>query len=302
VIKDRRSGVYADPARVHDINHRGRYYQVPGCHLGEPSPQRTPVLYQAGASPRRQAFAARHAVCVFVLGPTPGIVGGYAQGVRAKAAAAGRDPAELKVMALVKVITADTEAAARRKLEEYAAYISYDGALALLSGWTGLDFSAYAPDQKLRYVETNAIRSLLEGFTSADPNREWTMRDLATYVGIGGAGPVLVGAYEQIADELARWVAAGIDGFNLAYGITPGSFVDFIDGVVPILQARGLVQTEYAPGTYREKLQGSGQRLLPDSHPAAGHRRLGQDHDRPADRAPTRSGRELAAARPAPVP
>jgi FMN-dependent oxidoreductase (nitrilotriacetate monooxygenase family) len=272
VIKDRRTGVYADPSKVHDINHAGKYYKVPGCHLCEPSPQRTPVLYQAGASPRGQAFAAQHAECVFMLGPSPQVVGQYVRAVRTSAAADGRDPETLRTLAFVKVITGDTEEAARRKLADYAEYISYDGALALLSGWTGIDFSHYAPDQKLAYVETNAIRSIVHGFTSADPSRDWTMRDLATYVGIGGAGPVLVGAHEQIADELERWLEAGVDGFNLAYGTTPGSFVDFIDGVVPILQARGLMQTEYAPGTLREKLYGAGHRRLAANHPGARYR------------------------------
>lgn len=274
VVKDRRTGVYANPAKVHDIRHAGKYYKVPGCHLCEPSPQRTPLLYQAGASPRGQAFAARHAECVFMLGPTPQVLGQYVRDVRGAAATAGRDPADLKIMAFVKVIAAPTEDAARRKLADYAEYISYDGALALLSGWTGIDFSGYAPDQKLRYIETNAIRTIVHGFTAADPSREWTLRDLATYVGIGGAGPVLVGAYEQIADQLEDWLAAGVDGFNLAYGITPGSFVDFIDGVVPILQDRGLVQREYAPGTLREKIYGAGRRKLPASHPGAGYRDL----------------------------
>ncbi|HMM74075.1 MAG TPA: LLM class flavin-dependent oxidoreductase [Gammaproteobacteria bacterium] len=274
VVQDRRTGVYADPSKVHDIRHAGKYYEVPGCHLCEPSPQRTPLLYQAGASPRGQAFAARHAECVFMLGPTPQVLGQYVRDVRNAAAAAGRDPADLKIMAFAKVIAAPTEDAARRKLADYAEYISYDGALALLSGWTGIDFSGYAPDQKLRYIETNAIRTIVHGFTAADPSREWTLRDLATYVGIGGAGPVLVGAYEQIANQLEDWLAAGVDGFNLAYGITPGSFADFIDGVVPILQDRGLVQREYAPGTLREKIYGAGRRKLPASHPGAGYRDL----------------------------
>jgi alkanesulfonate monooxygenase len=80
---------------------------------------------------------------------------------------------------------------------------------------------------------------------------------------------VLVGSYQQVADQLETWLAAGIDGFNLAYSISPGSFEDFIVGVVPLLQKRGLMQTDYAPGTLREKLYGPGQRLLPATHPAA---------------------------------
>ena len=276
VLKDRKTGQYADPTKVHNIAHQGKYYTVPGAHLAEPSPQRTPVLYQAGASPRGQAFAARHAECVFLLGPSPTVIGQYARDVRAKAEAQGRDGSQLKIITLLKVITGPTEDAARRKYAEYSEYISYEGALALLSGWTGIDFAQFKPEQKLNYIETNAIRSMVHGFTQADPSREWTMRDLATYVGIGGAGPVLVGSYQQVADQLETWLGAGIDGFNLAYSISPGSFEDFIVGVVPLLQQRGLMQTDYAPGTLREKLYGEGQRLLPASHPAAGFRRTPQ--------------------------
>ena len=82
-----------------------------------------------------------------------------------------------------------------------------------------------------------------------------------------------VGAPEQIADQLQTWVAAGADGFNLAYAVTPGSFVDFVEGVVPVLQRRGLVQTEYAPGTLREKIYGPSHARLLDSHPASKYRR-----------------------------
>lgn len=272
VVRDRSTGQYADPSRVHDINHHGKYYEVPGAHLCEPSPQRTPVLYQAGASPRGQTFAGRHAECAFFLGPTPEVVGGYAQAVKARAIAEGRQADDVKALALVKVITGSSETAARQKYEEYASRIDYEGALALLSGWSGIDFSAYSPDQRLDYIETNAIRSLVHGFSAGNPSRTWTMRDLATYVGIGGAGPVIVGDHEQVADELQRWLDAGLDGFNLAYSITPGSFRDFIDGVVPVLQHRGLMQTEYADGTYREKLFGAGRRGLAATHLGASFR------------------------------
>ena len=135
--------------------------------------------------------------------------------------------------------------------------ISYDASMALLSGWSGIDFGQYAPEQRLEYIETNAVRTLVHGFTEADPTRTWTLRDLAKYVGIGGAGPVLVGAPEQVADELERWLPVGVDGFNLAYAVTPGSFVDFVDGVIPVLQRRSLVQTEYAPGTLSKSSTGN---------------------------------------------
>jgi hypothetical protein len=86
-----------------------------------------------------------------------------------------------------------------------------------------------------------------------------------------------VGAPEQIADELEKWTAVGVDGFNLAYAVTPGSFIDFVDGVIPVLQKRGLVQTEYEPGTLRQKIYGPSHRYLLDRHPASKYRRLWSD-------------------------
>ena len=276
VVKDRGRGIYADPAKVRDVHHVGKYFKVQGCHLAEPSPQRTPVLYQAGASPRGRQFAARHAECVFVAGP-PQVVGQYIRDTREKARQRGRNPEDLLFFAYLKVITADTEAAARRKYDEFFAQVSYDGELALFSGWAGIDFGQFDPDQPLEYIETNAVRTLMQTFTKADPSRKWTLRDVVKSIGIGGGGPVLVGPPEQIADALQEWIAAGVDGFNLAYAITPGTFVDFVDGVVPVLQRRGLMQKDYQEGTFREKLFGKGHARLRDPHPAAQYRRLWAD-------------------------
>jgi FMN-dependent oxidoreductase (nitrilotriacetate monooxygenase family) len=272
-IKDRQRGVYADPAKVHEVKHEGRYFSVHGCHLAEPSPQRTPVLYQAGGSPRGRQFAARHAECVFVTGPTPQIVGQLIKETRAEAQRYGRNPDDLLFFMYLKVITGDTETAAHRKYAGFLEQVNYDGALALLSGWSGIDFSQLEPDQPLEYVETNAVRTLLQAFARADPQRRWTTRDLAKFVGIGGGGPVLVGAPEQLVEMLMEWVNVGVDGFNLAYAITPGTFVDFIDGVVPVLQRRGLMQRDYPGGTFREKLFGTGRARLQSPHLAARYRR-----------------------------
>jgi len=96
-------------------------------------------------------------------------------------------------------------------------------------------------------------------------------------VGIGGAGPVLVGTPEQIADTFQDWIDAGVDGFNLAYAVTPGSFIDFIDGVVPVLQKRGVMQKDYQEGTLREKLYGRGRARVQSPHPAAAYRRPSTD-------------------------
>ena len=271
VLKDVARGIYADPAKVHDVLHEGKYYKVEGCHLAEPSPQRTPVLFQAGASDRGRAFAAQHAEAVFVIGSKPEVDGQYIKDIRKIARKNGRNPEDILCFAYMKVITGETEAAAKRRYEEYFEQCSYDGGLALLSGWSGIDFGQFEPDQPLEYIETNAIRTMVHSFTEGDPTRKWTMRDLARYVGIGGAGPVLVGTPESIADQFEDWIDAGVDGFNLAYATTPGSFEEFVDGVVPVLQKRGRMQKDYQEGTLREKLYGKGPKLS-RPHPAALHR------------------------------
>src|SRR6185437_16686135 len=96
----------------------------------------------------------------------------------------------------------------------------------------------------------------------SDKHRTWTLRELVKSVGLSGGGQLLMGTPEQLADRFESWNAAGVDGFNLAYMVTPGSFADFVAGVVPVLQHRGLMQREYQPGTLREKLNGPGRGRL----------------------------------------
>ena len=126
--------------------HRGPYFQLDAIHLCEPSPQRTPVLYQAGASTRGRQFAAQHAECVFINGPSKKVIGNIVTDIRRRAAASGRGPAQILIFTMMTVITAATHEAAQEKLRDYLRYVSEDGALALMSGWTGLDFSALPSD------------------------------------------------------------------------------------------------------------------------------------------------------------
>src|SRR5437763_9075553 len=153
------------------------------------------------------------------------------------------------------VITGRSEAEARAKHAEYRRYTDYDASLALFSGWTGVDFAQFRPEDELRYIQTEATRSALASFTRDDPDRVWTVRELAEHVAIGGRGPLFVGSPEQIADTLIEWVrATDVDGFNLAYAVTPESFEDFVDLVVPELTRRGVYKREYRPATLPEKL------------------------------------------------
>lgn len=273
VRADRDSGVYADPAKVHGIDHDGTYFKVPGFHLCEPSPQRTPVLYQAGASSRGRTFAAANAECVFVAAPSKAVLKKQVDEFRAAAVAAGRAADDIVILEQLTVIVAETDEAALARLREYREYASATGALTLMSGWTGIDFAQYDPEQVLREVPSDAIQSAVEAFTRADPTRTWTTAEIADYCAIGGDGPVLVGSAQTVADQLQEWVeATGVDGFNLASVVAPETFVAVVDLLVPELQARGLFKREYAEGTLRNKLFGQGDRLRAP-HPVAALRR-----------------------------
>jgi FMN-dependent oxidoreductase (nitrilotriacetate monooxygenase family) len=272
VLRDRDGRRFADASLIHRIDHDGPHFKVDAIHLCEPSPQRTPVLYQAGASARGRQFAANHAECVFINGPSQKVVRDIATDIRARAAAAGRDPADISIFTLMTVITDTTREAAQEKYRDYLRYVSEDGALALMSGWTGLDFASLPPDEPIRFTERNAMTSALESFTTADPDRSWTPREIARHAAIGGRGPVVVGSHADVADAFQSWMTeADIDGFNLAYAVTPETFEDIVNLVIPELQRRGVYKTEYAPGTLREKL--TGRARLPASHPAARVRR-----------------------------
>jgi long-chain alkane monooxygenase len=279
VRRDRERGIYTDPAKVHPIGHRGRWFNVPGIHLSEPSPQRTPVIFQAGASPRGRDFSARHGEAIFINGITPELTRPISDDIRDRAERIGRPRDSVKILTLVTVIVAATDAQAQVKHADYLSYASRDGALALYGGWSGLDLSRYAPDEPLRYRDTDSARSALSIFTKADPTHDWTTDDIARYLAIGGIGPVIVGSAQTVADELERWIeVGGIDGFNLAYAVTPGSFEDFIEWVVPELQRRGRVWADYEGETLRERLSGSA--VVPDWHPA--HRYRGAWRERPS--------------------
>ena len=180
-----------------------------------------------------------------MTGPKP-VVSRYIRDTRDKAREQGRRPEDLLFFLYAKIITGDTEAAVRRKYDAYLEQINYEGELALLSGWAGLDFGQFDLDQPLEYVETNAVRGLMQAFSGADSSRQWTLRDL-----VKGLSGVMVGTPERLADTFQEWIGAGVDGCNLAYVTTPGSFSDFIEGVVPVMQHRGLAEPSQEAATTR---------------------------------------------------
>ncbi|KAG6367795.1 hypothetical protein INS49_001990 [Diaporthe citri] len=244
---DRKNGIYTSPDLVRQINHKGKFLTVPGPHIVQPSPQRTPLLLQAGTSRAGKVFAAQHAA------HSPQVCAKNVAEVRQLARDQfGRNPSNLKVLALVTPILGRTEEETQAKLKDYRQYASHEGALALFAGWTGIDLSKYGDEEELRQVESNAVRSTVEG--------------------IGGNGPVLIGTPAQVAEGLETWVEeADVDGFNFAYALFPGSFKDIIELLLPELKARGLFWDGYIEGgTYRENFYNSpGQKVPLDEHVAS---------------------------------
>lgn len=156
---NREKGIYTDPELVRKINHQGKFFDVPGPHIVQPSPQRTPLLLQAGTSKAGKIFAAQHAEAIFVSAHSPQVCAKSIAEVRQLAKEQyGRDPNNIKVLALVTPILGRTEEEAQAKLKDYRKYASHEGALALFAGWTGMDLSKYGDEEELRQVESNAVR------------------------------------------------------------------------------------------------------------------------------------------------
>jgi FMN-dependent oxidoreductase (nitrilotriacetate monooxygenase family) len=271
VVRDAERRVYADPAKIHDIDHVGRFYpDVVGPHLSEPSRQRTPVLFQAGSSERGREFAARHAEAVFIIARSAAGARTQVEDVRARAARHGRHPGDILFYQGLSVIVGGTEAEARRKEAEIDAFASDEGYAAHMAGNLGIDLSAIDVDAPIGELSGANVQGVVRNLVEAAPDRTWRFGELLRYT----ADLRIVGTPEQVADELQTWAEAGVDGINLMYHTTPGSFADFVDGVTPVLQERGLAQREYAPGTLREKLaDGRAGPRLPGRHPAAAFRR-----------------------------
>ncbi|MFH5799127.1 LLM class flavin-dependent oxidoreductase [Haladaptatus sp. CMAA 1911] len=267
VVRDVEAGRYTDPEKVHAIDYEGEHFSVPGPHSCEPSPQRTPVLYQAGSSERGRNFAATNAEALFVSQPTEAAVKRYVEDVRARADEAGRNGDDLAFFAGIAPIVGETEDVARAKYDQYRENVDTEATLALLGGFMDLDFSELAPDQPVEHIETEAIQGAVDALTKHAPERDWTVRDVAEFCGLGSTSPVVVGSPETVADELERWHAeTGITGFNLKEIVRPGTLRDFVELIVPELRERGLVREAYEGETLRENV--FGRRHLADDHPA----------------------------------
>jgi len=272
VVRDVERGFYTDPNKVHKINHEGARYKVSGPHLVEPSPQRTPVLFQAGTSDQGRDFAARQAEGIFTMSQSPEHAATVVADLKKRAVGYGRDPERLHFIQGLALVVGSTEEEAKALEREIDEYANVEAEAAMMSGAVGLDLSKVDLDAPLTDLLQNlpGLRGTVQRLIDSAPaGSVATVADLARH---NGKQWRVVGTPEQIADTLEKWRDAGITGVNLISLVMPKTYEDFVEHMTPELQRRGLMQREYAPGTLREKLfPGSGPRLTAP-HPAVNYR------------------------------
>ena len=274
VVLDADNLVYTDPDKVHEIGFEGEYYRVAGPHLSEPSPQRTPVLYQAGTSARGKGFAARHAEAVFLLPRDDRQAREEIADLRRLAVEAGRAPDHVKAFVGAEVVVAPTRAEVEDKVALLKQYRDVEGHLVLFSGWAGIDLSGDDTDAYLEYKAGDAMQTFERMWSQGTERKK--VGELVHHLSAPEHdNRFIAGTPSEVADRIEEVVdTTDADGINLIQHLSPGSFADFVEHVVPELQRRGRYRTAYTPGeTLRERLFGAGRaRALPD-HPAARHAR-----------------------------
>ncbi|MFT4233622.1 MAG: NtaA/DmoA family FMN-dependent monooxygenase [Microbacterium sp.] len=273
ILVDKPSRVWADPAKVHRVRRDGAYFRFDGYYPAAPSPQRTPVLFQAGTSEAGTTFAARFAECVFTQDQNPARLAQAVAGLRAKARAAGRPSDSIKVVNGASFVIADTVQEARRLRDELNSTPTREATAALFLGWSGVDLAELDPELTLDQVSTEVGQTALAHRRNPDGTSP-TVAEVLDALPSTFGGAKFTGTPASVADDVERFVAeTDVDGFLVEnwYGGAEG-YAEFIGELMPELRRRGLLPPEPRRGTLREMLTGGGSRL-PAWHPGAAYRR-----------------------------
>jgi FMN-dependent oxidoreductase (nitrilotriacetate monooxygenase family) len=256
-IRDKESGIFYDTKKMHVLNHKGKHFQVRGPLNVPPSPQGRPILVQAGASGTGRDVAARLAEIVFTAQTTIDQAKEFYADVHARLPRFGRMPDEVKVMPGFYPVVAPTAAEAQEKFEYLQSLIQVPVGIAVLEHTIGvhdldkLPLDGPVPEMPDTNGPLSRQRLLLEQ-AKRDKLTFWQL----CLANAGPRGHVLsIGTPSQVADEMEHWFRDGAaDGFNVMPAYLPGSLKDFVDGVIPELQRRGLFRTEYEATTLRGNL------------------------------------------------
>lgn len=256
ILADRERGIYADPQKVDVVDFEGKYFHSRAVPPTLPSAQGRPVLFQAGSSGRGQQFAMKHADVVFSIQSNENGMRTFVDKLNASAKAADL-PQMPKVVFGIQCVLGDTEAEARRRQDELAERIPLDAALSRMSGTLGLDFSRIDLDKPLAENDTQASRGMLQALANMTGDGNATARDAARVFGASTGMPQIVGTPQQVADQLEHlWRASGCHGFNITPTTSLASVEEFVDHVVPLLQAKDVFRRDYEGDTLHDNLVG----------------------------------------------
>lgn len=255
-----RTGMYADPAKVHSIDHDGKHFRVDGPLTVPRSPQGRPVLFQAGASGPGRDLAAKYAEAIYAVAYDLVAAQSYYDDVKARIDRAGRDSAAVGIMPGLVTYVGSTMEEAHRKKTELDVLLPTEQSLAMLSTFTGQDCAAWELDEPVPPLPPAAEFTGPQGryetiLRIIEKNRP-TVRQLLGTLAAGGGHATMIGTPDSIADEMESWTGRGADGFNLMCPRYPDSLADFVEHVIPILQQRSLFRSEYTSSTLRGHLTG----------------------------------------------
>jgi FMN-dependent oxidoreductase (nitrilotriacetate monooxygenase family) len=278
VTADRTRQVYAERNRLHRIEHQGDHYRSSGYLTVDPSPQRTPVLFQAGASPAGRDLSSRYAEAVFVAATTPEQVAAHVADIRERAAFAGRDPDAVVIMGGASVTVADSTDRALTLRAEFDALQSDEIVNILYAGNTGIDLMSLDADRPLSQVLESGKpigqlgQTHIQRFMPTNPDEAPTVKQIISELrGRGVRGFEIVGDPTEVADEMERLLeVTGLNGFIIEPLFDLADVRDFVHLVVPELQRRGCFPRTPRTGTLRAQMFGSDH--LPRSHPGANYR------------------------------
>ncbi|KMJ48754.1 LLM class flavin-dependent oxidoreductase [Rhodococcoides fascians] len=255
-----RTGMYADPAKVHSIDHDGKHFRVDGPLTVPRSPQGRPVLFQAGASGPGRDLAATYAEAIYAVAYDLVAAQSYYDDVKSRIDRAGRDSAAVGIMPGLVTYIGSTMEEARQKKAELDVLLPTEQSLAMLSTFTGQDCAAWELDEPVPPLppaaEFTGPQGRYETILRIIEKDRPTVRQLLGTLAAGGGHATMIGTPDSIADEMESWIGRGADGFNLMCPRYPDSLVDFVEHVVPILQQRSLFRSKYTSSTLRGHLTG----------------------------------------------
>jgi FMN-dependent oxidoreductase (nitrilotriacetate monooxygenase family) len=254
VVMDRENAIFADPNKVHRIDHEGRFFKSRGPLNVTRSPQTGPAILQAGTSPKGQDFAVKYADAIFAIQPRAVDAAAYFASIKGQMADAGRDPDTCKILFGMQPIIGASEAEALEKQEEHNNLVPLEGGMAILSAHLDFDLSKIPSDALMTERQEPELLRMRTRFHKPD-GTPMTVAETAARHGQSVSLPQFVGTPTSIADQMEAYIdTVGGDGFMISATHSPGAIEDFVNLIVPELQKRGLFRTEYKGKTQREIL------------------------------------------------